>query len=185
MYETGSAVSFERERGCGRRKRCLGGLGIIRCGKHWRTRFTTSNHICPGGSPDKSGCIKAAKLSGVLSEFELAVDISKSVCFLSRCFLILFGDVWILQLESAADSEGADYQTFKALLKWKKFRMYTFWSTSTNNCILFKYTARVFTLWSYLCWSCRLIKLIKIHSSTAHWRIKAKETAFVSFRLCV
>jgi hypothetical protein len=56
-------------------------------------RFTTSNHICPGGSPDKSGCIKAAKLSGVLSEFELAVDISKSVCFLSRCFLILFGDV--------------------------------------------------------------------------------------------
>jgi hypothetical protein len=32
-----------------------------------------------GGSPDKSGIIKASKLSGVFSEFELAVDLSKSV----------------------------------------------------------------------------------------------------------
>lgn len=54
--------------------------------------------ISLGGSPDKTGCITAAKLSGVFSEFELAVDLGNS-------------------LASAADSEGADYQTFKALLK--------------------------------------------------------------------
>jgi hypothetical protein len=52
--------------------------------------LSTSTDICKGGSPDKSGSIKAAKLSGVLSEFELAVDISKSVCFVSRAFLTLF-----------------------------------------------------------------------------------------------
>ena len=38
-----------------------------------------------GGSPDKTGCIKAAKLSGVFSEFELAVDLSNSVCLSLYC----------------------------------------------------------------------------------------------------
>ena len=46
-------------------------------------------HIFPGGSPDKSGMIKASKLSGVFSEFELAVDLSKSVSTLPRTDLPL------------------------------------------------------------------------------------------------
>ena len=36
-------------------------------------------HTSPGGSPDKTGNIKTSKLSGVFAEFELAVDLSKSV----------------------------------------------------------------------------------------------------------
>ena len=72
-------------------------------------------HTGSGGSPDKTGNIKTSKLSGVFSEFELAVDLSNSVPslrFASFDPLLTF-----LQLTSAADSEGADYQTFKALLK--------------------------------------------------------------------
>ena len=72
------------------------------------------SHTASGGSPDKTGNIKTSKLSGVFTEFELAVDLSKSVSSLTCAPHPLSCR---LSQMAAADSESADFQAFKAMLK--------------------------------------------------------------------
>ena len=54
-------------------------ISLGACKAQFFARKLTLTPAGPGGSPDKTGNIKTSKLSGVFAEFELAVDLSKSV----------------------------------------------------------------------------------------------------------